>query len=530
MTSKSVLDLHSSGATRSAASGRGGEVPRPRFRLMTRVVLPGGILAGIAALLLGSAWNSMMPAVAVQAETVVEKAVSGARPGTSVVQAAGWVEADPYLQYASALTDGVVEEVLVLEGNPVEAGQVVARLVPDDAKLALERAEAKARQMEAAVLEARARLDAARTDWDNPVERDRAVATSEAARQEILARIARTKAEIVGAEAGLEDARSDWDRVRPLGETGVVSDAEVVTVRTRFEMEQARLDALRQSLQAEEAMARRQEAEVTAATRNRELRVAEKLMLQEAEAGLARTEGELADARAALAEARLRVQRLEVLAPADGIIVERFKEPGSKIMLGMDDPHSAQVASLYDPAKLQVRVDVALADAAQVAIGQDCEVTVDVLPDQVFRGRVTRILHIADIQKNTLQAKVAVLDPRPELRPEMLARVKFLAAPDPGDGGGDGRARGALFVPAGAVRNGAVFIVDGFDGDRGVARLRPVETGRESDGWIEAVSGLNPGDLVVTSPPGDLRDGQRVRPQTPNADHGAMNHGLHRMS
>src|SRR4029079_19282357 len=136
----------------------------------------------------------------------------------------------------------------------------------------------------------------------------------------------------------------------------------------------------------------------------------------------------------------------------------------------------------HTPDKLQVRVDVPLADAAHVGLQQDAEIVVNVLPDHVFRGHVSRIVHEADIQKNTLQVKVAIHEPSPELKPEMLARVKFLAAPT-----SQSTAQVAMFVPKDLVneREGRahVWLVDQT---RNVAEHREVIVGGATvDGWIQ---------------------------------------------
>ena len=69
----------------------------------------------------------------------------------------------------------------------------------------------------------------------------------------------------------------------------------------------------------------------------------------------------------------------------------RLVEPGSKVMLNMDHPRSAQVVRLYDPNRLQVRVDIPLVDAAKVGVGKPAEVIVEVLPDKADDGmKVTR--------------------------------------------------------------------------------------------------------------------------------------------
>jgi HlyD family secretion protein len=489
------------------------EIPLPPFRWMTRVFAPAAIALTALALFVSAAWNSLLPATRVEAISVVERSVEGRvrSAGTSVAQAAGWIEADPYLIYATALTDGVVREVLVLEGDRVEAGQVVARLVDEDARLALRRAEAEAADREAMLAETQAQLVAAQADWDNPVERERAVAVTQAKLIETQAALRQLEDEIASAAADAERLRSDHRRIASLGNSQSVSESEVVTARTRMQAQEATLESFRRRREVIQAQIVREEAELRAAQENQRLRTPERLALEVARAAAARAQAELDNARAALDEARLRVERLEVKSPAAGVVVERFKEPGSKSMLGMDDEFSATMVSLYDPAKLQVRVDIPLVDAASVAVGQRAEIVADVLPERTFAGHVTRLLHVADIQKNTLQAKVAIDNPSPMLRPEMLARVRFLAAePAPSDDASENAQ--AIFAPEGALRGGQAWVVDGYDGTHGRAKLRSVALGSARlEHWAEVREGLLPGDLILPAPPPGLSDGQRVR-------------------
>jgi HlyD family secretion protein len=101
-------------------------------------------------LLFVSGYDSLAPAKAVAVAPVVQKAgAASTQPGSAVVQAAGWIEPDPFVINASALADGIVEEVLVLESETVEKGDVLVRMVEDDARLELEQAEQEWRLAEA---------------------------------------------------------------------------------------------------------------------------------------------------------------------------------------------------------------------------------------------------------------------------------------------------------------------------------------------------------------------------------------------
>src|SRR5829696_1920050 len=140
------------GATAGEAGAPAAEtrVPRPRPRWTSRVLLPAGLLAATAGLLAYGARDALRPATPVRVVPVVVRQatapvdgsspVPSGAPSAATVQAPGWVEPDPFAVSVSALTDGVAKEVLVLEGQRVKAGQVVLRMVDDDAKLALARA------------------------------------------------------------------------------------------------------------------------------------------------------------------------------------------------------------------------------------------------------------------------------------------------------------------------------------------------------------------------------------------------------
>ncbi len=495
-------------------------VPPPRARWRTRVLLPAALLAATGGLMLYAAGASLWPAVPVYVVPVLIKSgvpgatgsVGGPSGAKSIVQAPGWVEPDPYPLAVSALADGVVQEVLVLEGAAVEAGQVVVRLVPDDARLALTRAEAELQQAIAHLAAAQAALTAAQREWDHPVELTRKLATAEATLAEKRAELERWPAELAAAEALAEELRAELERVTPLRAAGQASDIEYIRARQQYESQRATTEAIRARKPVLAAQLAYAAAEVQAARENLRLRIPETRALEEARAAVAAAEAAVAEKRVARDEAALRLERMEVRAPVAGVVMNRLVEPGSKLMLNATEMESAIAMRLYDPRKLQVRVDVPLADAAQVGVDQPAEIIVDVLPERVFHGRVTRIVNEADVQKNTLQVKVAILDPSPELKPEMLARARFLPVTPAGASEGGGGMH--LFVPAELLHRmgegqAQVWLADPT---RNVALRRLVTLGGgRIEQWVEVTQGLLPGDRLIADAPAGLRDGQRIR-------------------
>jgi len=502
--------LSRGGSDRGQTAGRSADqVPRPRSRWKTRIALPGAILTATGVTLLYASGEALWPATDVRVVPVLVK--TGVAGGGSVtVQAPGWVESDPFPSAVSALADGVAKEVLVLEGQPVKAGQVVARLIDDDARLSLASVEAALAEREAELLVAQAVLKAAQRDWDHPVELTRQLVTAQAELAEKRAELKRWPSELTAAKALSVELEAEFKRVGRLHRNEMANDIEFIRAEQRHEAQKAEVEATKLRKAIIEAQIRRIEAEIVAARDNLRLRIPETRALEEARAAVARHKAAVEGARAARDEAKLRLDRMEVRSPVDGIVMTRLAEPGSKMMLNADNPRSAHIIRLYDPNALQVRVDVPLVDAAKVGVGQQAEVVVDVLPDRVFKGVVSRIVHEADVQKNTLQVKVAIEDPSPELKPEMLARARFLAVAK------DGPEKQAerVFAPESLLRRlaGGEVRVWLADQARNVAVSRVVVAGRgRIGGWIEIEDGLRPGDRLIADAPDDMQDGQRVR-------------------
>ncbi len=483
----------------------GQSVPAPTRRRRAQWFAAGVALASVA-ILAASAGSALRPVPLVRVRPVLFDAAASAAPTpratptTRTVQAPGWLEADPYTIAATALTDGVVAEILVLEGQSVTRGQPVARLVREDAQLALARAEADRRAAEADLDRARAALAAAQSDWDQPVERERAVAAARAELARVDAELARLPALIAAEAADAERLAEELARTEQAHRSGAANEIEAVVARKRLDAALATVDALERQRPVLEAQRDTALAERHAAERHADLRTAERLALDAARADLARAEAELARRAAARDEAALRLERTEIRAPIAGFVQRRLKAPGDKVMLAMDDPHSAHLVHLYDPARLQARVDVPLADAAEIHLDQPCEVVVEVLPDRTFRGVVDRITHQADLQKNTLQVKVRLLDPLPILKPDMLTRVRFLGA---GDAAGAPRDRGSptVLVPEDAIEPhdgaDAVRVVRDRRAGRGVLETVPVTVHARAEGWATVTADLRPGDLLA---------------------------------
>lgn len=515
----SVLSRNVSNAGRTV-------VPPPKPHWKSRVLLPALIIISFSLALGYAAREAMWPARPVSVVQVVGKLASGSSGGGVAFQAAGWVEPAPYAITVSALTDGVVKDVPVLEGQRIEAGAVVALLVDDDAKIALDRAEASILEHNANIKTAEAALAAAQKQWDNPVDRVRAVSVAENMLGEATAQLAQLKNDVAVESAKADELTEEVKREIIAVKANAIPEFQKVQTELKLKTQQATVESARSKLPPQDAKIKQLEAELVAARENLKLRINEAKELDSAKAGLQQAHALHKSACAARDEALLRLERMAIRAPVGGVVMERLVEPGAKMMLNGNEMGSARAVRLYDPKKLQVRVDVPLAEAARVSVDQDALIVVEVLRETTFKGKVSRILHQADLQKNTLQVKVAINDPAPELKPEMLARVQFVGTAKPDSKEAATAMR--IFAPENLLqKNGAQMFAWIVDKGRSVAMRKSVTAGSlRQEGWIEITQGLQAGDTLISSDISSLREGEKVKIMG-DSDGAGGEHGTH---
>jgi len=440
---------------------------RPVKRRLGVWLLPLAIFLGFALLfallfrdrLLPATSVAVVPAIGIE-ETMTHSAASEKRAssGKPLFQASGWVEPDPLPIKATALTDGIVDEVHVLEGALVKKGDLLATLIGADTRLERDAMAAKLADMKAS-------FDA------------HCVGTQIAIRQ-----MDGEKAMLTVADANVEEAADKLRRYERM-EQGAITGDERLAVRIEHRKSLAEVDL----------------------SKARIAEIAEEMNKIAYE--IVAIQAQIKGAEIDLEKAELAHSRTRIHAPVDGRVLALKAAPGAKKMVGMDEEDSSTIAILYDPAHLQVRVDVPLADAAGLSVGQAAKIRCNLLPDEVFDGTVTRIEGAADLQRNTLQAKVRIADPSDKLRPEMLSRVEFLETlrENKSDTGATGV---AVYVPASALADGAVWVCDA---DTHRAERRQVTSSATAENLVRIDSGLRPGEWVVSDPTG-LREGERLKP------------------
>jgi cobalt-zinc-cadmium efflux system membrane fusion protein len=177
--------------------------------------------------------------------------------------------------------------------------------------------------------------------------------------------------------------------------------------------------------------------------------------------------------------------------PLSGVLVERNVTPGQEVrpdqMLANTPQYTAPLFVVTDPSRLWIQIDATEVDLPFLRPGCDFTFTSRAFPDQVFTGRVDTVSEFIDPGTRTIKVKGSVENSRHLLKAEMFVSVNL-----PGQGSSE------VSVPAKAV-----FL----KGDRHYVFLeeRPgqffrqeVKTGSEQDGFVTIVTGVQPGQRVVT--------------------------------
>jgi len=485
----------------------------PRSRAWwSRWGLPAAIVCAFAAIVGWTARDFLLPAKPVTVVPVFLAKAELQQAGTPLFQAAGWIEPRPTAVMATALVEGVVSELLVVEGQDVTADQPMARLVDADAKLAVRDAEATLKLREAERDATKAAVAATERHLQQPAHLEAALAESDAALAQVDTEIANLPFTLRVAESREQLARQDLEGKKSVANN--IAGRLLQKSQSEFDAAVAAVEELRQrgpKLDAQREACRRK----SAALRSRlELKTDERRALDEATANLAAAQAKVTQAQVAVESAHLRLERMTIRAPVAGRILALVTQPGRRLM-GLEaaaQHDSSTVATLYDPRKLQVRADVRLEDVPQVQIGQPVQI-VTAAHNQTLTGRVLAATSLADNQKNTLSVKVAIDDPPPAIRPEMLAKVTFLTPETPGNKSEGGEEPMRLLVARQLVETGeagtSVWVADSA---RGVARRQVVQLGRAgTEQLVEVTTGLTAMDKLIAGGREGLKDGTRIR-------------------
>ena len=164
--------------------------------------------------------------------------------------------------------------------------------------------------------------------------------------------------------------------------------------------------------------------------------------LRTANASVRSARAQVAQQQASLRSNQANLGRTTIVAPIDGVVIDRQIEPGQTVASGLN------VAVLFtlaqDLSRVQALINVDEADIGSVKVGQPVRFTVDAYPNDNFTGQVTRIRMLPTAESNvvayTVEAEAA--NPGDRLLPGMTANAEIILS----------QQRNVLRVPNSALR------------------------------------------------------------------------------
>lgn len=343
---------------------------------------------------------------------------------------------------------GRLEARCVEEGETVGSGVVVARL--DTAELERQRDRALAAvavaESHLAMLEYEIKFQEENLEASLEL-RGAELEQANAGLRELLAgsrrqEIAEAEATVQRAETEWTNARSDWERIRGLFKSGVVSDSQEDSARTRFEAAEAthkqareRLALVREGPRGERIEAGRAAVERAKAG----LRAAQAAEIEIKRKKLERQvrRAELDGANAELALIEIQLADTVLVAPLTGVVLSKSAEPGEILAAG------TPVVTLGDLDHPWVRAYISETDLGRVRLGDRAVVKSDTFPDKVYEGRVSFIASEAEFTPKQIQTreertklvyriKIDLPNPDHELKLNMPVEGEILTRQDPG--------------------------------------------------------------------------------------------------
>lgn len=299
---------------------------------------------------------------------------------------------------------------------------------------------------------------------------------------EVSAQADEAQANVAQIEARLGIASGEAFAVERVPE---VANAKAAEQLARTELERARQLSAQQLLSASDFDQRAAQAEAAA----RQYDTARNSALQQFQSLVA------ARARASLASKA--VADATVRAPFAGVVAERLVSVGDYVTRG------TKVATVLRVDPLRVELTVPAPFVAEVASGRTVTLEVDAFPGETFTGQIRYVSPALNAESRALIVEAEVANQDGRLKPGLFATARIEQA---------ARAE-ALLVPSSAVRTVAgtprVFVIGGSGTDTR-AEERVVATGQVVGDKVEITSGLQAGEVIVSTGLEKVVDGIRV--------------------
>ncbi|MEM8963293.1 MAG: efflux RND transporter periplasmic adaptor subunit [Acidobacteriota bacterium] len=206
-------------------------------------------------------------------------------------------------------------------------------------------------------------------------------------------------------------------------------------------------------------------------------------------------------AKQEMAEAEHNLEKTRIRAPFTGVVTGRTAQPGQHVRPG------DELFVIADFEPLVARVYLPEKDVLALNPGRSVRLTLDADNSIQVTGKIQMISPVVDTATGTVKVTVEVSNPPREVRPGAFVRVDVVRE----------RRADSVLIPKAAVvhelQRTYIFVADDDTAER-----RAIELGIEEGKMVEALSGIDAGDQIITAGQGGLRDGAKIAVHDDSAD------------
>ncbi len=221
--------------------------------------------------------------------------------------------------------------------------------------------------------------------------------------------------------------------------------------------------------------------------------------LEAARATLAAAESRREVASADLAHVKTMLQYARITAPFDGMVTDRFVDPGTLVTAGTQSKPTP-IVRVVNASRLRVTVDVPEREVGYLRVGAPGRLRVEAYPDRIFHGTVSRFSRALDPGTRTMRTEVLVDNEDGALAAGMFGKTSLDLE----------KRENVLTLAPAALRyqkdQSYVFVAED-----GRARRVNVVCGADDGRAVEIVSGLTGAESVITEASAPLSDGDSIR-------------------
>jgi HlyD family secretion protein len=302
----------------------------------------------------------------------------------SIVGLSGRIEGDD--SAVAPKVTGKIIELTVREGDPVTAGQVIARL--DDAQIRAQEEAARA-----ALVDAQAKARSANEQinvlqeqlHENQLQTTQSKTDAEGRVRQAQADLTAAEADLAQQEAALKLAEFNRDAYTRLAKTGAVSEQQGLQMQATADQQKAAVAAAERRVESAQGGLTTAQANLdNPKIRDAQVAGTQRQIVQQ-EAQVAAAKAETQQAQAQLAEAEANRSDLTIVAPFAGTVITRTAEPGEVVQAG------TAIITLLDLSKVYLRGFIPEGEIGKVKLGQPCHIFLDSDPNKPLDGYVLRI-------------------------------------------------------------------------------------------------------------------------------------------